>query len=476
MLFSSLTFLCFFLPIVLGVYYLLPHAWRNAFLLLSSLVFYAWGEAILVVVMIATTIINYLGGLIIERGHRKVGLWLALIASFGALGYFKYFNFGASNLYALMQVMGADIADFQFWKIVLPLGISFYTFQTVSYTIDVYRGKVKANHSLVNFATYVTLFPQLVAGPIVRYADIADQLSYRQVTIDKLAQGIERFIYGLFKKMILANYFALIADTVFDNSLSLSTTGALWLGAVAYSLQIYFDFSAYSDMAIGLGRMFGFEFLENFNYPYISRSLKEFWRRWHISLSTWFRDYLYIPLGGNQGGMSRTYLNLLIVFLATGFWHGASWNFIAWGMIHGMALVVERLGFSKVLDRLWRPLTHLYTLVFVILAWVFFRAADLSLAWRYIKGMTGFAPTSTEVLCKPLDLAYFFNIEFLVISAIALVLCLPVFIPVRKKIDDLSASHNFIAYLYRGFVILILIISMISINSSGYNPFIYFRF
>lgn len=476
MLFSSAIFLFLFLPVVVGIYFILPKKLRNAWLLLSSIVFYTWGEKQVVLVMLASAVIDYSSGLIISKGHKRTGLLLSLTFNLAALGYFKYLNFTADNMYHLFQWVGIEN---QYLKsipeVTLPIGISFYTFQTMSYTIDVYRGKVKANKNFIQFATYVTMFPQLVAGPIVRYIDIQKQLAHRVITYNKITAGIERFIIGLAKKMIIANNCAYIADGIFALPPEHVPALTAWLGVIAYSFQIYFDFSAYSDMAIGLGRIFGFTFLENFNYPYIAASIKEFWRRWHISLSTWFRDYLYIPLGGNRVSKSRLYINLFIVFFITGLWHGASWNFIIWGLIHGAFLIIERLGLGKALPKAWKPLQHMYTLLVVVIAWVFFRADNLAHASDYLKQMFSINRQTNYSI-----LAHYLTFENSVALAMALVLSLPIYPTLRKKLKHLSTGNTIqlagLNMLRLCTLLILLYISAMYISVDAYNPFIYFRF
>ena len=344
MVFSSITFLFLFFPCVLFSYLLIRKELNNSFLLLVSLIFYFWGENWLVWLVIVRTFIDYTCGILIEKSvqnntagrFRKFILMFSILTNLASLSYYKYSNFFIDNLYLFFQSIGIESELLRgFPEIALPLGISFYTFQSMSYVIDVYRRDVQATSNYIDFACYVSLFPQLVAGPIVRYKDIAEQLKNRIITIPDFAYGIKRFTYGLAKKILIANNAGVVADQIFATPADNLSFAVSWFGIICYSLQIYFDFSAYSDMAIGLGRMFGFTFLENFNYPYIATSIKNFWQRWHISLSSWFRDYVYIPLGGNQKGAVRTYINLFIVFLLCGFWHGASWTFIVWGLYHG---------------------------------------------------------------------------------------------------------------------------------------------
>lgn len=397
MVFASSLFLFLFLPITLiGYFSLRSTSLRNLFLLVMSLIFYAWGEPVYVLLMIVSIIINYTAGLLIHIYHHKqtplitkgMILTVCIIINLGLLLYFKYANFLINNLNTLLQLLALPSINYPL--VALPIGISFFTFQALSYVIDVYRKETDVQLNPINCALYVSLFPQLIAGPIVRYHDVAQQIVSRTITSHQFSLGIQRFIFGLAKKVILANTLGEVADKIFEIPGPDLTTGLAWLGITCYTLQIYFDFAGYSDMAIGLGRMFGFEFLENFNYPYVSQSIREFWRRWHISLSTWFRDYLYIPLGGNRGSWLQTYFNLWIVFFLCGLWHGASWNFVIWGALHGAYLVVERLGWQNHLNRLWRPLQHGYTLLLVMIGWVFFRADSLGHALQYLASMAGF--------------------------------------------------------------------------------------
>ncbi|MGB5708663.1 MAG: MBOAT family O-acyltransferase, partial [Arenicellales bacterium] len=351
MVFSSVLFLFLFLPVVLLLYWVIPNKWRNSFLLIVSLTFYAWGEGLFVGIMLLSIAMNYVFGLAIERGNARAGrLWvgIAVMANLALLGVFKYANFLVENINTLFSSTGIQLITID--QIHLPIGISFFTFQAMSYVIEVHRRVMPAQTNLLNLGLYIALFPQLIAGPIVRYHDIAAQLKTRFVNAGQVAYGIERFVIGLGKKVLIANPMGAVADEIFALPPDSITATVAWTAVACYSLQIYFDFSGYSDMAIGLGRMFGFKFLENFNYPYISQSIQEFWRRWHISLSNWFRDFLYLPLGGNRRGPGRTYFNLLIVFLLCGLWHGASWNFVVWGLLHGSFLVLERIGFLGVLN------------------------------------------------------------------------------------------------------------------------------
>lgn len=390
MLFSFMIFLWFFLPLVFCSYYLIDKRFKNILLLISSIIFYAWGGVSYSLIMLSSIIINYIFALLIDKAiednnlkNKKIYLALCIIINLSILGYFKYTNFIISIINSLSQNKIIELTN-----IVLPIGISFYTFQALSYVIDVYRGHNKAQKNIFNLALYISFFPQLIAGPIVKYHDIENQILNRNESLENIFYGIKRFIYGLSKKVILANMFALSCDEILKQPTDELGTALVWCASVLYTLQIYYDFSGYSDMAIGLGRMFGFNFLENFNYPYISKSIKEFWRRWHISLSTWFKEYLYIPLGGNRKRKLFTYINLLIVFFATGLWHGASYNFILWGLFHGFFLVIERIFLGKLLEKnKLKFINHIYVIFVFVIGWVLFRADDLKHAFELYKLM-----------------------------------------------------------------------------------------
>ena len=466
MLFSSLVFVFVFLPLTAAVYFLLPRRgeWRNWWLLLMSILFYAWGEPKYVAIMLATVVLNWLGAVLLEKCGRGKQALLALtvLADLSVLVYFKYFNFLAENFNALFQT------HVDFIKVVMPIGISFYTFQALSYVVDVYRGEVKAQRNVLRLALYISLFPQLVAGPIVKYHDVAEQIVGRTVSLADFAGGLRRFITGLAKKMLIANTMGAIADSVYAQTAAETSCAVAWLGAVAYALQIYYDFSGYSDMAIGLGRMFGFRFLENFNYPYISRSITEFWRRWHISLSTWFKEYLYIPLGGNRVGSFRLYANLLIVFLATGVWHGASWNFVVWGLWNGFFIVLERLtGFHKREGGfVFTALKHLYVVAVFLLGWVFFRADNLSLAFAYLKNMFGLVRHADAV--HP---CFVSNFDYMIL-ALGMILACPI---VRDRLYvDRGGLLRRLAL--DGWLVVLFALSVAWMVGATYNPFIYFRF
>ncbi len=469
-----------FLPIALLVYYLSPRIIKNITLLLCSLFFYAWGEVFYLMVMIVSIISNYfIGGLIYKYQEipqcQKLYLTIGIVINIMLLVSFKYANFITDNINVILSI--ANISSIELNPVHLPLGISFFTFQAISYIVDVYRKEVPSQKNIFNLALYISLFPQLIAGPIVRYHDVSLQITSRIHSLELFASGVQRFVYGLAKKMLIANPLGEVADSIFILSGNDLTMPLAWIGILAYTLQIYFDFSGYSDMAIGLGRMFGFRFHENFNYPYISRSLREFWRRWHISLSTWFRDYVYISLGGNRVSTVRIYINLLMVFILTGFWHGASWNFLIWGLFHGVFLASEHAGFSKILKRTWKPIQHVYLLMVVIIAWVFFRADTLSQAVYYIEAMTNIYNYQTTLLQFAQVLSY----EAMYAFIIGTILSLPVYSWFKKYLEKISENNiTKIAVLIEMpkllLILSLLFFSILKIASSTYNPFIYFRF
>lgn len=463
MLFSSFSFLFFFLPVVVLVYYTLPRCFRNGFLLLSSLLFYAFGEPRYIALMIGIIGLNYAGALAINlcpKPKIKKGILSAtIVANIGLLGFFKYTSFFMENL---SFVRGMDIP---FMEIILPIGISFYVFQSLSYVLDVYWNRVPVQKSFAQLALYISFFPQLVAGPIVKYHDIYEQLKNRIHSFDGFIWGLKRFIMGLGKKVLIANVLGETVDKIFDlpvNDLSLTVA---WTGAVFYTLQLYFDFSGYSDMAIGLGRMFGFKFLENFNYPYMAQSVREFWTRWHISLSTWFKEYLYIPLGGNRVGKLRTYLNLALVFFLTGLWHGASWTFVIWGMWHGLFIILERMA-SGLKVKIPTSLRHGYLLLIAIVGWVIFRSPDLGYAVRYLGVM--FNAVSTNPSFGGL---YYSSTLSWIVFAIAVISATGLF---KKTL--LSSSNGWGVLVSNVFLINMFALSLIFLMGASYNPFIYFRF
>ena len=471
MVFSSLTFLLFFLPAVLAVYFAVPARFKNGVLLLFSLVFYAWGEPVYVCLMIFSILLNYSCGRLVDKyrgtGKSRTALIVSICVSIGLLAVFKYADLfvGTCN-----DIFGTALT---LPHLPLPIGISFYTFQTMSYTIDVYRGTAKVQKNIVSFGAYVALFPQLIAGPIVRYQTIADQLDERSHSVDRFGEGAWRFAVGLGKKVLLANNIGLLWDAIKAIPFGrLSVLGA-WLGILAFAFQIYFDFSGYSDMAIGLGRMFGFDFLENFDYPYVSRSITEFWRRWHISLGTWFRDYVYIPLGGSRCGIGKQLRNIAIVWLLTGFWHGASWNFLLWGAYYGLLLVLEKFVLKKWLDRAPAAVGHIYTLFLTLIGWVLFAFDDLSEGLRYLGAMFG---VNAPFFAKHAGYYFLSWLPLLVICSMAAT-------PLAKKLhagfteSSANGSRTAVLSCAEGLCLLLLLgLSLVFLISGSYNPFLYFRF
>ncbi len=477
MLFSSGLFLFLFLPITLLLFYSSPKRLKNSTLLFASLVFYAWGGVSYTLLLLGSIILNYFFGIAIHKSRGQRAKWVlgtGIAVNLSTLILYKYADFLIENMNrALWKVNWPTI---EYPSLLLPVGISFFTFQSISYLVDIYRKEADVQKNIINLALYISLFPQLIAGPIVRYHDIAKQLVKRTFTLTGFGLGVERFIIGLAKKVLFANTFALVADNIFALSSTEMSTTTAWLGIICYSLQIYYDFSGYSDMAIGLGKMFGFDFLENFNFPYIARSIQDFWRRWHISLSNWFRDYLYIPLGGNRVSSSRLYLNLFIVFFLTGFWHGASWNFIFWGLLHGSFIVLERFGFLKLLQSTWKPLQHIYTLLVVVFAWVFFRADNLAHGWDYCKHLLGIQKT----MGIQKNWQWYVDNHFYIILILGILSAggiwpwlqtklHPLFFPQGKKVILGQITAAAVLFGVFGLTVSYLV-------SGTYNPFIYFRF
>lgn len=462
MVFSSTVFLFMFLPILFVIYFIVPERFRetrNNILLIASLFFYAWGEPVFVFVMLLSIFINYICGFIAVK-HKKLGISIASIIGIGLLIYYKY------TMFLLGNINSAFGLNLPVPEIVLPIGISFFTFQGLSYVIDVARGDAPVQKNPLHVALYVALFPQLIAGPIVRYQTVAEEICKRHENLTEAAEGARRFMLGLAKKMLISNAMGQVADKVFAVSAGELTWDLAWVGAFAYTMQIYFDFSAYSDMAIGLGKMFGFHFLENFNYPYISKSITEFWRRWHISLSTWFRDYVYIPLGGNRCSKPRWLFNILLVWLLTGVWHGAAWNFIIWGLYFGIILMIEKLVLGKILERLPSFVQWLYAFVLIVIGWVIFRSESLGQIAYYLKAM--FTINSSVS-----DLTQFYVRQY-GIEFIASIICsIPVVKWLRKKEMQygglLTIGENVWAFAMFG-------LSIVWLISSSFNPFIYFRF
>ena len=468
MVFSSAVFLLIFLPVVLLLYYAVPERVRNPLLLAASLIFYAWGEPVYILIMLFSTVFDYCNGLMLERldqkGKPELRGWvlaLSLTGNLGMLGFFKYTDFLISSVNAITG------QEFDLIGIALPIGISFYTFQTLSYTIDVYRREIPVQHNIVSFGMYVCMFPQLIAGPIVKYRDIARQIDRRTLGADRICAGIFRFTLGLGKKVLLANSFGAIWDEISLQRGNASVTAII--GAAAYMLQIYFDFSGYSDMAIGIGKMLGFDFLENFNYPYESKSVTEFWRRWHISLGSWFREYLYIPLGGNRRGLPRQMLNLFIVWGLTGLWHGAGWNFVIWGLYFFLLLAAEKLFLLDLLRKAPAVVGHIYTLLSVLISWVIFACDDIGKAWEYILSMfgaNGFADASS---------AYYLRENLLIILAGGILSVSFVRRYAARKINSLqSESLRFGIKTAVGAGLYLF--SLMMVIESSYNPFLYFRF
>lgn len=489
MVFSSLLFLFVYLPVTLTGFYLLDKKYRYYFLLLANLLFYAWGERTYVILLLVFIVCNYLFGILIQffkdkkkTKSAKLVVTCGVIFNLLILIFYKYSFFLASNVLNLLNIFNIDLS-YQPVPSHLPIGVSFFTFQAVSYLVDIYRSEVVATKNLLNFALYKSFFPQLIAGPIVRYKDVHEQFEQKKsVKADEFVYGIERFVLGLGKKVIIANTLAQVADKVFSLPVNEISIGTAWLGAICYTAQIYFDFSGYSDMAIGMARMFGFKFLENFNFPYVSKSIQDFWRRWHISLSSWFRDYLYIPLGGNRVGKYRTYINQLIVFLLCGLWHGAAWTFIAWGIWHGSFLILERLRFGTWIKKAPAPIAHFYTMLVVITGWVIFRSETIAKAWNYLGVMYGVNHSAKLYYIKN-----YLNIEVIVMLFLALAASLPlsnyaskVKILFRRDSSKLDWGQRFrytaFVTLYSLFIFAVLIFSIMYLASGTYNPFIYYRF
>ena len=459
MLFSSITFIYYFLPLCIFAYYITPKKYRNVILLVSSLIFYFYGEQSLVLVI--ACVLNYFLGIVIGKSenNKKNFLILGIVLNFLALGYYKYSNFFIENLNNVLNI------NIRYLSIILPLGISFFTFQNVSYLIDVYRGDIEAQKSLVEYGTYITFFPQLIAGPIVRYKDINEELENRKESFDNFGLGVRRFIIGLSKKVLIANVIGEICSVL--GTMTVKSVASYIMQAIGFTLQIYFDFSGYSDMAIGLGLFFGFHIKENFNYPLIAKSITDFWRRWHMSLSSFFRDYVYIPLGGNRKGLRRQILNILIVWSLTGFWHGANWNFILWGIYFFIFLVIEKIFLLKHLKNGF--LSHLYTIVLVLISFVIFNVESLSEIIVFIKSMFGLNGLSF----MNFETWYYLK-NYIVILVIGIICSTPI---IKKGLDRLAESKiKILTILELAIYIGLLIICSAALISNSFNPFIYFRF
>ena len=461
MIFSSITFLFYFLPITLGLYYLVPNKFKNIVLLLASLFFYAYGEPTYILIMLLSVLSTYIFGRLIDkfRKHSKLFLILSICFSVGLLIYFKYTNFLISNINLWLK------NKVDFINVVLPIGISFYTFQMISYTIDVYRKDVKVQKNIFKLSLYVTLFPQLIAGPIVRYTAIEKELEERTHSFEKFAVGVRRFVIGLGKKVLIANVLGEL-NNIFLGSNEKSVV-FYWIYGISAMLQIYFDFSGYSDMAIGLGKMFGFEFLENFNYPYIAKSITDFWRRWHISLSSWFRDYIYIPLGGNRVSKIKWLRNILVVWLLTGIWHGAEWNFLIWGLYFGIILLLEKFVFGKLLEKIPTVFSRLYTLFIVMISFIIFNGESTNQIFDNISGLFGL----NNVALVSAETIYYLK-SYLIVLIIGIVASTPF----TKNIVTKEKLKTLINVLEPIYLILILIISTSYIVDGSFNPFLYFRF
>lgn len=468
MVFSSLTFLFAFLPVTVFLYFISPKKLRNLVLFITSLLFYAWGEPIYIILMLFTITFDYFCGLLIEKyrneaSRAKLIFIFSVIVNLGILGFFKYYTFIIFNFNALTGLNLPVI------NLPLPVGISFYTFQTMSYVIDVYVGKTSVQRNYISFAAYITMFPQLIAGPIVKYGDIAEQLKERRESLNLFGEGVEIFIMGLGKKVLLANNIGMLWSAVKATPLQDLTVLSAWLGIIAFTFQIYFDFSGYSDMAIGLGKIFGFEFMKNFNYPYISKSITEFWRRWHISLSSWFREYVYIPLGGNRRGPLKQYRNLIVVWLLTGFWHGANWNFILWGLYFVIFLIIEKLFLLKWLEKVPSIIRHAYTLFVVVVGWVLFEFENLLECFGFLKAMFGIGGRR---------LYDGQTIYYLYTNAIILIILLLCSTPVVLRFTEWvkerfkPAGYTILPFVY----FIITLLSTAYLVNESYNPFLYFRF
>ncbi len=463
MLFTNISFLYYFLPIVIIIYFIMPKKYKNIILFLASMFFYFYGEPKYIFLMIIEILIAYIGGLLIEKYKNKKILIGIVIIHIGFLCFFKYTNFLIININNIFNI------NLNLLNLALPIGISFYTFQIISYEIDVYKGKVNVQKNFLKLATYVSLFPQLIAGPIVRYETIEKELDNRTPSFEKFSYGVERFVIGLAKKVLIANQLGQLCQ-VFINT-NEKTILFYWIFAIGYMLQIYFDFSAYSDMAIGLGKIFGFDFLENFNYPYISKSITEFWRRWHISLGTWFKDYVYIPLGGSREGTKKLIRNILIVWALTGIWHGASWNFIIWGLYFGIILLIEKLFLKKYIEKLPEFIQRIYVLFIVMISFIIFNANNMKEAWMNIIGLFGL---NGEKIINKFTLYYLKN--YLVVIIIAIIASTPIIKNLIKKLKQNSQINKIINILEPILIVFILIIITSYAVDNSYNPFLYFRF
>lgn len=454
-----------FLPFVLTLYYITPRRFRNLTLFIVDLVFYAWGEPWLVILMLFSILLNYTSGILIGINREKKGLArfifiLSVILNLGLLGFFKYAGFIGETLNMVMPFLNIPILE-----IALPIGISFYTFQTMSYTIDVYKNTVKVQKNIITFGTYVSLFPQLIAGPIVRYEDVAEQLMHRKETLQGFTDGVKLFLIGLSKKVLLANEMGNLWDAVRESGTQSGALGS-WVGIIAYTFQIYFDFCGYSEMAMGLGKMFGFDFLKNFDYPYISKSITEFWRRWHISLGTWFREYVYIPLGGNRKGLYRQIINIAVVWFLTGLWHGASWNFILWGLYFGVLLMIEKLFMLKVLKKAPAIISHIYSIIIILFGWVLFYFENLNEMGIFLARMFG---SDGFMMSGDISVKIISYIPLLIVSAITST-------PLISKLYHKIKSKPILYVIDNAGCVIALLLCTAALVSSDYNPFLYYKF
>ena len=463
MLFTSISFLYYFLPTIIILYFITPKKYRNYILLIFSIIFYMYGEPKYVILMLVEILVAYFGALLIDKYKSKEIFLITIIIHIGLLCVFKYTDLFIGTINSIFKT------NISFLNIALPIGISFYTFQILSYVIDVYRGKVKVQKNILKLATYVSLFPQLIAGPIVRYETICDELDNRDETIEKFSLGVRRFIIGLAKKVLIANMLGELCTkfSLVDERSVLF----YWIFAISYMLQVYFDFSAYSDMAIGLGKMFGFTFLENFNYPFISKSITEFWRRWHISLSSWFKDYVYIPLGGSRKGILKLVRNILIVWFLTGIWHGAAYNFILWGLFIGVFLVIEKLWLSKYISKLPKFLRNIYVLFIIMISFIMFNAGSINEAFFNIKGLFGL---NKEVFINNYTIYYLKS--YLIVLIIAIFGATPLFKNIIEKLKKSKCLNKIINILEPIFLVILLLLVTAYLIDSSYNPFLYFRF
>lgn len=463
MVFTSITFLYYFLPIVLLIYFITPYKYKNGVLLLSSLIFYFYGEPKYILLMIFEVLLAYFSMLIVSKSNNKLLYILTIIIHILLLCIFKYLNFFTSNINSIFNI------NLPLSNIILPIGISFYTFQIISYEIDVYKKRVNVQKNLLKLATYIFMFPQLIAGPIVRYSDIEHELDKRKHSFDNFSYGVERFMIGLFKKVLIANTLGELSN-ILITSTNISIL-LYWIFAVSYMLQIYFDFSGYSDIAIGLGRMFGFHFLENFNYPYMATSITDFWHRWHISLSSWFRDYIYIPLGGNRKGIKKQIRNILIVWLLTGLWHGANYTFIVWGLLFGIMLIIEKFILSKYLKNTPYIIKRIYTLFIVLISFVIFRADNINEAFNIIKGLFGF---NTKVFSNSFTIYYLKS--YFIILLLGIILSTPLLSNIITRLRKNNVLNKIINLFEPLLIILILVLVTACLIDNSYNPFLYFRF